>query len=159
MADTTLSGPDTAGVVAPPPILMFAPLIVGLLLQRLRPARLLPPALSFPLGWALIGGAGALHVWFGWTMTRARTPINVSKPTVRLITDGPFRVSRNPSYLAFVGHYLGVTCLVNSRWPLLLLPLAILLVQGGAIEREERYLARRFGQPYRPYRARVRRWI
>ncbi len=44
-------------------------------------------------------------------------------------------------------------------WPLLALPAVLLAVQRGVIAREERYLERTFGEEYRRYRARVRRWL
>jgi protein-S-isoprenylcysteine O-methyltransferase Ste14 len=151
--------PDRAGAIGPPPLLYAGPLLVGLLLQRVAPAPLLPPALGQPLGAALIGAASATHVWFVLTMQRAQTPIDVRKPTTRLITGGPFRYSRNPSYLAFAADYVGIALLANSRWPLVFLPVALAAIQKGVVEREERYLARKFGAAYQRYRARVRRWL
>jgi len=49
--------------------------------------------------------------------------------------------------------------LVNSAWPLMLLPAVVLLVQRQVIAREEAYLEAKFGEEYRAYKARVRRWI
>ena len=92
-------------------------------------------------------------------MWRARTPIDPRKSVARLVTHGPFRFTRNPSYLSFAVYYVGIASLVNTRWPLFLLPLVLLVVQRGVIEREEQYLERKFGQEYLRYKARVRRWI
>ena len=47
----------------------------------------------------------------------------------------------------------------NSLWPLFLLPAVIFGLQRGVIEREERYLERKFADEYRAYCARVRRWF
>jgi protein-S-isoprenylcysteine O-methyltransferase Ste14 len=44
-------------------------------------------------------------------------------------------------------------------WAIILLPVALLVIQRGVIEREERYLERKFGEEYLSYKARVRRWI
>jgi protein-S-isoprenylcysteine O-methyltransferase Ste14 len=49
--------------------------------------------------------------------------------------------------------------LANALWAILLLPAVLLVIQRGVIEREERYLERRFGEEYLRYKARVRRWI
>jgi protein-S-isoprenylcysteine O-methyltransferase Ste14 len=54
--------------------------------------------------------------------------------------------------------YTGISLLAGGRWPLLLLPGALLAVDRGVIRREEPYLERRFGRTYRDYRSRVRRW-
>jgi protein-S-isoprenylcysteine O-methyltransferase Ste14 len=90
---------------------------------------------------------------------RARTTIIPNQPATALVTGGPYRVTRNPMYVSLVALYLGVTLFVNSWWPVILLPLVILLVDRTIIAREERYLADAFPAEYGPYRARVRRWL
>ncbi|HEU5040160.1 MAG TPA: isoprenylcysteine carboxylmethyltransferase family protein, partial [Gemmatimonadales bacterium] len=77
----------------------------------------------------------------------------------RLVTDGPYRFTRNPMYLGFTLWYLAGTAWVNSLWLLVLLPVVLLVMQRGVITREEAYLERRFGREYTEYRARVRRWL
>ena len=62
-------------------------------------------------------------------------------------------------YVALAALYLGLTLLVNDVWPLVLLPVGLALVQWRVIAREEAYLERKFGDQYRAYKARVRRWI
>jgi protein-S-isoprenylcysteine O-methyltransferase Ste14 len=62
-------------------------------------------------------------------------------------------------YLGFVVQYVGISALFNSLLPVLLLPAVQLLVRRGVIEREERYLERKFGDEYRQYKGTVRRWI
>jgi protein-S-isoprenylcysteine O-methyltransferase Ste14 len=156
MAQTTQGH---AGVIAPPPLLYAVPLGLGLLLERVSPAPFLPRPVARLFGGMLVAGATAVEAWFIRTMRRAATPIDPRKPVVRLVTAGPFRFSRNPSYLALAAYYVGISSLVNTRWPLLLLPAVLLGVQRGVIEREEQYLERRFGDEYRGYRARVRRWL
>jgi protein-S-isoprenylcysteine O-methyltransferase Ste14 len=76
-----------------------------------------------------------------------------------LVTAGPYRWTRNPIYIAGLTVYLGVACVINGPAPfLLLLPLGALL-RSGIVLREERYLTAKFGEPYRLYKARVRRWL
>jgi protein-S-isoprenylcysteine O-methyltransferase Ste14 len=82
-----------------------------------------------------------------------------NRPASTLVTHGPFRLSRNPMYLGLSLVYLGVTLLVNSVWPLLLLPLVIAILQPTVIRLEERYLGARFGTAYDEYCRRVRRWL
>jgi protein-S-isoprenylcysteine O-methyltransferase Ste14 len=62
-------------------------------------------------------------------------------------------------YLGFTLIYLGITCWVNTAWPVALLPLVLLVMHHGVIRREETYLERRFGEEYRVFRQRVRRWL
>ena len=55
--------------------------------------------------------------------------------------------------------YAGIASLTNALWVILLLPAMVLMMQHTVIEREERYLERKFGEEYLRYKARVRRWI
>ena len=151
--------PDNAGVVAPPPLIYALPLVVGLALNRRFPARPLPQGATRVLGWPLVAAGVALLAWFVVTLRRAKTAIDPREPVTTLVTSGPFRLTRNPAYLAMATIYTGVTCLANALWALILLPGALLVIRRGVIDREERYLERRFGEEYRGYRARVRRWL
>ena len=92
-------------------------------------------------------------------MRRADTPISPEEPVSSLVTDGPFRYTRNPGYLGIAMTYAGLASLANALWAILLLPATLFVIQRGVIEREERYLERKFGEEYLRYKARVRRWI
>jgi protein-S-isoprenylcysteine O-methyltransferase Ste14 len=154
---------DTAGVIAPPPLLYLGALIVGAGLERLWP-------LSAPgdvwTGWPVraLGGllvlAGAA---LGFAARRrfkaAATPVEPWKPTTALVTSGPYARTRNPLYLTLTLVYLGLGLLFATPWILLLVPPLLLVVQEGVIKREERYLEARFGEDYRRYKAQVRRWL
>jgi protein-S-isoprenylcysteine O-methyltransferase Ste14 len=153
------AGGDTPGVIGPPPLLYVVPLLLGLRVHRALPVSWLPASVARPLGATLVTAGAALEAWFFATMHRARTPVNPALPVVRVVTAGPFRWSRNPSYTAFTLIYAGVASLRNSLWPMLFLPGVLFGVRRGVIEREERYLERKFGDEYRAYVARVRRWV
>jgi protein-S-isoprenylcysteine O-methyltransferase Ste14 len=150
---------DIPGVIAPPPLIYFVPLVLGILLHRLWPLR---PGKRSGARWLggslLLAGIGGI-VWALWTMRRAGTPPDPRHPVTHLVTHGPFGLSRNPVYLSFTTIYAGIALLVQSVWAIVFLPLVLLTMQRGVIEREERYLARRFGDDYRHYSTRVRRWL
>ena len=150
---------DKAGVVAPPPLIYLGPLIFGLLLNRRLPIPFLPRRMARSLGWSLLGGGVLLIGWFEWVMRQARTPANPYKPVSHMVTQGPFRYTRNPAYLSITMIYTGIASLANALWAILLLPVALQVVRRGVIEREERYLERKFGEEYLRYKAQVRRWI
>jgi protein-S-isoprenylcysteine O-methyltransferase Ste14 len=80
------------------------------------------------------------------------------KPTA-IITTGPYAFSRNPMYVAWTLIYLAITFLVNTWWLVLLLPVALLVIHFHDVRREERMLEENFGEEYRQYRARVRRYL
>jgi protein-S-isoprenylcysteine O-methyltransferase Ste14 len=92
-------------------------------------------------------------------MKRAGTDPRPAHPSIAIVTDGPFRWTRNPMYLGTTGLYLGVTLLVNALWPLALLVPLFLVLHWGVVLREERYLEAKFGEPYQVYCAQVRRWV
>ena len=61
--------------------------------------------------------------------------------TTALVTDGPYRLTRNPGYLSFTLIYLSVALLADAPWVLVPLPAVLALIDRGVIVREERYLA------------------
>jgi protein-S-isoprenylcysteine O-methyltransferase Ste14 len=152
---TDARGPD---VIAPPPLLYAGPLLGGLILDRLLPLPHLPAALRI-VGLLFLAAGMALALWFLVTMRRAGTPVDPREAPTALVEHGPFRHTRNPAYAGLTLIYLGVSLLADGRWPLILLPFVLLIVDRGVIRREERYLEERFGSEYREYRGRVRRWL
>ena len=77
----------------------------------------------------------------------------------RLITSGPYSYSRNPMYVSWVSINLSIFFINRSLWLLLLLFVAILITHYLVIIREERVLRKTFGDQYKEYCARVRRYI
>lgn len=149
---------DTAGVIAPPPLLYALPLAAGILLHRYVPQAVLPDTLARIIGPA-VTCLSLIALPAVLAFRRAETDPRPWRPTTALVTSGPYRLSRNPMYVGFAFCYVGVTLWINTLWPLLALPGVIALMNWGVISREEAYLERLFGEPYRAYRARVRRWL
>ena len=150
---------DNPGGWVPSPLTYLLTLLLGLVLDRRLHVPFLPQGLARLLGWPLVGSGMALATWFIRTMRGANTALDVDKPVSSLVQDGPFRYSRNPGYLSLAMIYSGVAILRNALWPILLLPLLVLITQRELIEREERYLERTFGEEYLAYKRRVRRWV
>ena len=150
---------DNPGINLPPPMIYVVPLLLGLVLDRRVRLPFLPRGAARGLGWPLLGGGVALNGWFLKTMRDAEAPIRTDKPVPKLTTKGPFRYTRNPSYLALTVIYAGIAILRNSPWAMLLLPLVVMVIQREVIGREERYLERAFGEEYLDYKTKVRRWV
>ena len=150
---------DSPGVVAPPPLIYPGPLVLGLLLNERLPVPFLPRKMARGLGWPLLGSGVLLMTWFLWTLRSAGTPVNPQKLVSSLVTDGPLQYTRNPSYLSMAMIYTGIASLASAFWAILFLPATLAVIRRGVIEREERYLERRFGEEYLRYKGRVRRWI
>ena len=157
----TPAAPETSDVRFPPPLIYVGVLAAGFLLQWRWPVPILPdrPFLMRMAGAALILLGAATAASGVLTFRRIGTSPNPTKPSNSLALTGPYRFTRNPMYLGLAIGSAGVAVACNAVWPLALLPVAILLVTRFVIAREERYLETRFGEPYRTYRARVRRWI
>ena len=150
---------DSAGVVAPPPLIFIAVFLLAYIAQRVRPFPLLPERSGTLLGLLLIVAGGGLALWGAATFARARTAILPTGSTTRIVSNGPYRFTRNPIYVGLVFAYVGSAFAINSLWPLLFLPLALVVMQRGVIYREEAYLERKFGAEYLSYKHRVRRWV
>ncbi len=145
---------DRPGVIAPPPLIFVAALATGYFLRN-NFVRVGSPAIG-----AAIAVIGLMIVALAFApMLRARTNIDPYKPASTLITSGPFRFSRNPIYLGTTLLYIGAALSFRLTAALVLLPIALIVLHYGVIRREERYLERKFGDHYRNYRARVRRWF
>jgi len=150
---------DTPGVIAPPPLIYFVPLIAGLLLHWMIPATFLPGMLHLAIGLPLTGVGIFLMVWAVQTFRHAGTDKSVYKPTIAIVAEGPYRFTRNPMYLSITLVYTGISISFNALWPILLLPIVLLITQFGVINREERYLEQKFGKKYLRYKNKIRRWI
>jgi protein-S-isoprenylcysteine O-methyltransferase Ste14 len=151
----------TSGVKFPPPAIYALALAAGFLAHRRWPAALWPGhALELrALGVLLFGLGLGLAGWAAWTFRRAGTSPNPARPTSALTFGGPYGFTRNPMYLGLAIANAGFAVFWNALWPLLSVPVAVGLLTAFVIAREERYLESRFGEAYRDYRTRVRRWI
>lgn len=116
-------------------------------------------ALTRPLGWLAVSIGLGLMVWTMWTFVRHHTTVNPFSGASALCTSGPFQFSRNPIYLGDWFILLGVSLLLTTFWPLTFAPLIWIMLRFGVIRHEEAHLEAKFGDAYRSYKARVRRWI
>ena len=89
----------------------------------------------------------------------AGTSVPTVRPSTALVTTGIYAWTRNPIYLGLTAIYAGLAIASNAWWAVLLLLPVLVILQVGVVSREERYLERRFGDAYRDYRTRVRRWL
>jgi len=154
--------PADPGVRFPPPLLYVVGLGVGILLHRWLPLHLLPSQariVGVLVGWLLVGFWAGLSGWAMVTFVRKRTSILPNRPATLLVTWGPYRFSRNPMYVALSALHVGVSFLVDTIWPVLLLPAVWVSLYVLVVRREESYLAATFGSEYESYCGRVRRWL
>ena len=150
---------DHAGVIAPPPFIYLGGLVLGLFIQRRLPLRFSRRKRRPFLGTLLIATGFMLGFTAFRTMRGAGTTPDPRQPVTTIVTSGPFQLSRNPIYLSMALMYSGIAVLANALWPMLLLPIVLRIMNRGVIDREERYLERKFGDIYVEYKRQVRRWL
>jgi len=157
--ESTSAPRDTAGVVAPPPLIYLAGLAVGFGLEALLPGASLPAVVQWGVGGVLVVAGVVLLASFNTSFARKGTAVEPWKPTTAIVTTGPYRFTRNPAYLGMALVYIGIAVMSQALWVLVPLPFVLAVIDRGVIAREERYLERKFGQEYLDFKARVRRWI
>ncbi len=144
-----------------PPLLIVATAVaaiaLGVLLPFPWPGLDDGPARIVGLSFGVIGVA--LFLWSGYELSRHKTTVMPHKGSDALVTTGPYRVLRNPIYVADVLIFLAVAEVTKNIWFVLLLPAFVGLVTWLAILPEERHLEARFGEAYRAYKEKTRRWI
>jgi protein-S-isoprenylcysteine O-methyltransferase Ste14 len=156
-----MSSRDHAGVFVPPPLLFVIPLVVAAMVHSRRRWPIADGNMVVAtLGSLIIATGIAIGLASVYSFRKARTTVlPAGRPTTAIVESGPYRFTRNPMYVAMALAYFGLSLLLNSVWPLLLLPFVLVLVDLSVIRREEKYLVAKFGEPYREYCMRVRRWL
>jgi protein-S-isoprenylcysteine O-methyltransferase Ste14 len=92
-------------------------------------------------------------------MTRTGSNVPTSLPTTTIVETGPYRFMRNPIYLGMFLGLAGLAIAFDNLWLLATLVPFALVIRYGVVAREAAYLERKFGDVYRHYRARTRRWL
>jgi protein-S-isoprenylcysteine O-methyltransferase Ste14 len=153
--------PDVPGVIALPPLIFLGFLAAAAVLEAIVP---LPVAVAHSLtryvAGAVLAAGGFVMIATGTRrFVAAGTNVPPTLPTTALVVDGIYRRTRNPLYLGLSLIYLGLGVAAGSLWAIGLLVPLLWVINVGVVKREERYLERKFGDAYRDYKARVRRWI
>lgn len=150
---------DRPAVLLPAPVYMGLCLLAGELLEWWQPVFNGPSTVVFIAGWCVQILAFGLLLWCFAVFMRKRTTIMPANPVSTLVNTGPYRLSRNPMYLALAMIQLGIALSTANAWDFLTLAVYVLLTRLLVINPEERYLRQRFGDAYVRYCAQVPRWI
>ena len=147
--------------ILPPPIVFFALILIGFIAQWLFPLRLVFHELTTRLliVLPLFVASGVIAINALMIMKKNKTAINFKNPTTKFIAEGSFRFTRNPLYLSLL---IVMCCIVvgaNSAWHLIAFIVLFLFFNFGVVVREEQYLEIIFGEQYKQYKNRVRRWM
>lgn len=118
----------------------------------------LPLWAQYP-GWPIFLAGIALMIWATATMGRARTTFMPGQVPSRLVTWGPFSLSRNPIYLGDLLVLAGFLLIFDAAAGLILLPMFAIFLTQRFIVQEETMARQAFGAEFDAYSAKVRRWI
>lgn len=153
--------PDTPDVIAPPPLLLLASLIIGFAVSVAAPVGLfagLPVAARYGAGGALCAAAIALALLAVGRFGAAKTPVNPYHPPTALVTTGVFAHARNPMYVSFYVLSLGLAIAFAADGLVLTTLILAVTIHYGVVVREEKFLEKKFGDEYRRYKAKVPRY-
>jgi protein-S-isoprenylcysteine O-methyltransferase Ste14 len=160
MSETGNAAEDHAEIVALPPVVYGVAVIAGVVVKLAVGGSIAPGSgLRVGIGIAalVLGALGSLR--FAKIFARTGQDKDPRTPTPSLVTDGLYAHSRNPAYVSLTLLQVGLACLLDNVWILVFLLPVLALIHYGVILREEAYLERKFGDAYRSYKDRVRRWI
>ncbi|GLQ55079.1 methyltransferase family protein [Devosia nitrariae] len=158
----TTSETDNPQLPVLPPVLLLGAVAVAIVLDW-TPLRFLSPPVGFNLqvlaGLVLTAGG----FWLAWSaralFEREGTNVIPTQPTLKVVTSGPYRYTRNPMYLGMVIVLLGLSLVFSLEWGAILTPVLWLVLDRMIVAREEAYLSRKFGAEYQALLARTRRWL
>jgi protein-S-isoprenylcysteine O-methyltransferase Ste14 len=100
----------------------------------------------------------AQYRWVGVMRTRqGGGGPGMSNPPQRLVTDGPYALTRNPMYLGHLIFFAGMAVLFSGvAWALFFFHVVWF---DRRAQEDEAHLLQLFGAPYRDYLGRVKRWL
>jgi protein-S-isoprenylcysteine O-methyltransferase Ste14 len=161
MVDKRPPGEKGADVRFPPPLVFVGAVIVGVIVDRFIAPISFPLTSTIAISSGLVLMAAAMALAFAARAHFKRTGQNVKpwEPTPELIFEGPYRYTRNPMYVALTLLQISIGLLLNNVWVSLLAVLALIIVHFIAVLPEETYLSGKFGESYRAYLTRVRRYL
>jgi protein-S-isoprenylcysteine O-methyltransferase Ste14 len=152
------TGPEDEKRLLPPMVFLAALVAMGAL-HQLAPGPELVPSPWNRIGWVPFVAAVALAFQIKFRFDKLGTPIRPFETSTVLVTDGPFAISRNPIYFGMVVGLLGIAVALGTATPLAVIPAFVWFIQRNFIAVEEKMLEDAFGDAYRAYKSRVRRWI
>ncbi|MGB1261740.1 MAG: methyltransferase family protein [Cognaticolwellia sp.] len=140
-------------------------LILMTLLQHFLPAlnysAAINPTISLTLTILLLCAAIIIVLLAIYSFKQHQTTVNPTKPetSAKLVDSGIYRYSRNPMYLAMLLGLAAYACYLENPLAFAICGLFICYIGKYQITPEERMLTTLFGQEYRAYQERVRRWL
>jgi protein-S-isoprenylcysteine O-methyltransferase Ste14 len=152
-----------AAVKFPPPILPIVTIVAGHILGRflpLFPDSVLPIPERYWIGGLVTVAAVVVFVVLPFVQfNKSGQDPAPWTPTPEIVVEGMYKFTRNPMYVGMLLFCIGFAIILSDIWILILTPVCGWLLYNIAIRHEEVYLEEKFGDSYRAYKEKVRRWI
>lgn len=142
-----------------PPVLLVICIIAMILVEQSGRATFWHGGSWDPLGYMLVGLGLLLPLWGSHAFKRHQTNILPYKDPDNMVTDGPFRFTRNPMYLGMLIGLFGVDALTGTYEGLAFCGLYFAVANWWYIPFEEDRMQAVFGEKFDAYKASVRRWV
>ncbi|MDP3958305.1 MAG: methyltransferase [bacterium] len=146
------------GLVVYSPVIYLVVFLVSFGLHLLYPIKIAESKILLPVGVFLLAAAPLLILWSQRALSRFRKR-EAAGEGERSFALGPYRFTRNPTYVGLSLLTLGFALVMNSLLVLLGVLVSFHIVHLGIVKREERLLAKKYGEDYERYRSKVRPWL
>jgi len=156
-----MSEKDHAKVRTIPPLIPLSFIVVAWLLNEYVYTLNIPLSdnIQMIMAYVMMAVATVLFSFSLYFFIKTRQNPEPHTPTNALYTGGIFKITRNPIYLGFLAAQMVVAINLNNLYVILFIPMVLWLINKWVIDAEEVYLEKLFGQEYRDYKQRVRRWL
>lgn len=151
--------PEHAGVKVLPPFIFLAFFTAAVFLEIFFGSNLFSWGAQIVIGVLFLSFGAGIVTWSITCLLNAGTNIPPNEPTLAIVTEGPYRYSRNPIYLGMILFYIGLIVALDIVWGLILLFPLVYVIIKYVIELEENYLRRKFKSEYKEYCSETRRWF
>ncbi len=142
-----------------PPVYFLVSVVIMAVLNYFAPIRnILHPPVTYSGALFIVIGL-IITIWSAVLFIKAGTEIKPFEESTHLVTQGMYQLTRNPMYLGMVMILLGIALLFGTLTPFIMIPIFVWLIQTIFIKNEEIVMEKTFGDEYRAYKERVRRWL
>jgi protein-S-isoprenylcysteine O-methyltransferase Ste14 len=142
-----------------PPTYLLVSIVTMVALHFLLPVTTIIPLLWNILGIIPLALGVVINIIADNALHKVKTTVKPFEEPSVLVTDGVFRISRNPMYLGFAFILMGVAVLMGSITPYVVIPLFVVLMDRIFVQAEEQTLAEKFGAAWLEYTEKTRRWM
>ncbi|MEK7115384.1 MAG: isoprenylcysteine carboxylmethyltransferase family protein [Patescibacteria group bacterium] len=146
------------GLVVYSPVVYLVIFLLSFFVHLRYPITIIKDGGLLPFGLLFIFLAPLIIVWSQKSI-KSFVANEQSGKGERKFSYGPYRWSRNPTYVALALLTLGFALIANSLPMLLGTIIAFYIVNIAIVRREEKLLHKKYGDDYEKYKAKVRPWI